>query len=232
MSYGFADVLDDGRRVIGQFGAPTIQFGDATPLFVPVWLMFVRACQDSTGRAWAVGKGNSNGHAYLIDEHGVIRDLGATAGNQCVALNVAGSYLVVAVQTYGGSSMLPALADVYWINPETLEGGIGQLHKFKQTSQGFSDVDSDGTLHLYDPLQRVLVGRGVHFLSERPALGLSIAQDDVTGCVIARGSQIGHVSQGDCLEPHLSQNGQFWICRSASTVLSGPVPNVIPPLEA
>lgn len=224
----YADVLNDGRVARGFIDRHTVQFGDAPELDVPTPQMFLRAALVQ-GRAFAIGNGNGDGCARLIREDGETVDLtgycGLTQGNQPVAICDAGGQVLVAVAVRGGGAWLG------WFDPARLALLAHDTVSMPPTSQDFADVYPDGSLAFIDPIARQVQGHTVGYVCIRPQANRTMGQEFATGNpVIADDKSLGTLAVGACYEPHLSQNGQWWACRSDGGVLSGQVPAGIPPL--
>lgn len=224
MTYGFADILNDGRAVVGRIGAPVVDFG-ARAVDVSTPLGFTRATMwPALGKAFALGQGNGDGRAWLVCEDGRTLNLGPTYGVNCVALVANGSHLYATVQVAVDQAVVFEIGAA-----ETLAVIGSRSVPIPATSQGFSGATSDGTPILMDPIFRTIAGKLVGYVCQ--VNDLTLAQDNDTGNpVIARHGEIGTLAQGACFEPHLSPNGEHWICRSDSPqMLSGAVPAVMPP---
>ncbi len=226
--YGYCDVLDDGRVVSAPWNTRgVVQFGDSRVTYVnlPTWLLFLRACLSPAGVAYAVGKGQDDGLAYLVCEDGRCAVLGPTVGNQCIVIGAGATDLFVAFQS-GNTSITTMVFQADRMDPWITTAGLD----IPLWSQGFRDIDTLSGLPIStNPIFEMLAGRQVGWACKRPIR--TLAQDVETGYpVISDGRAIGVLEQDACYEPHLSANGKYWVCRSNSTVLHGEVPADLPPM--
>lgn len=221
--FGYCDILDDGRRVVAYYNDPRIWF-EGRHADVPEWLMFLRAVRGPDGAAYAVGQGNRTGACWLVDETGRCKNLGLTAGTTPVAICVSAGLLLVAFQSG------PELVTRLWIDPVALVTTASNTLPIPLTSQGLLGVHPDGTVDLTDPVDRYLGPVHVRFPCTVGAVSVAQGQLDPSQIVIVKGGVQGTLALTPCFEPHQSPNGQYWICRGTSAVVSGTVPADVPPL--
>ena len=201
-----------------------IQFGTAAPIaLIEGPQMFIRAVQIGP-LGFAVGKGQNDGHAYLIcEDHRAALNLGFTYGNLCVALITNGFTLYATIQTGLASYTIFAVNPTTWMIIGE-KGGTLPL----SAPQGFLGAHADATPILQDPTVTTLLGEPARFPC---TVGTTtVAQGGNGGMLVSDGVTVGTLFPGTCYEPHLSANGLWAVCRSDGWVFVGAVPSVIPPL--
>lgn len=222
MAYGYADILDDGRKVVARYSVPIIDFG-TTSQPMPEWLMYTRATLHK-GHAYAVGQGNGTGTAWLVDDTGRRLGIGLTAGVSPVAIvSSPDGILRVTAQRSATVVHICTIDTVAWNWSTERQVAI------QQTSQGLLDAAPDGSPILCDPIDRTIEGHHVRWPSTRGLVTVAQGVEaGAYGCVMIKDNVLGQLSKEDCFEPHQSPNGEWWICRGARTVISGAVPQVPP----
>lgn len=170
-----------------------------TPL--PDAILYLRAAADASGTVQAVAQGHGSGLAYVITETGV-RVLGQSFGQNATAIAwFPGSGFTYYVQTS------PDSYAVY--NASCNPCAVPMRH----TSQGFRDVQPDGTVRLGDDYFTAAFN-GWTFWQYAQREGVTVGQCEIPGICAAVEGRTFTLIRGEAYEPHVAVIGQSFAVAS------------------
>ncbi len=230
---GFADITATGVPVTTTIGAKDLNFGPDPTITLPEGGLFVRAVS-GLSTAFAVVKGQDTGDCYVANRSGTVTaSQGPTYGNYCVALMILGAQVLVvwvsSTTTY--SSRL--------FNAALVPAGAATVHaipaQFVGTSQGFLDLNADGT-PIWTDSRRTTTVKGLPLVYPVTRAGYWIGQGGGTLsaqiCGVAPNGRYFTLYQGNAYEPHLALSASGTLYWASRTLEAGAQFGSFPPLPA
>jgi hypothetical protein len=197
---GWADVVKapDGFRFVRATATTVVtERVDGSPVWataLPEPILYLRAAVDATGTIEAIAQGNATGAALVISAAGV-RSLGGSFGQNATAI-----------------AWFPDRGFVYYVqnSPSTyavFEGASARTVAMAPTSQGFRDIQPDGTVRRGDDFFTApFNGRQLWEFAQRG--DVTVGQCDPAAICMAAAGATFTVLRGDGFEPHLAVDGQ------------------------
>jgi hypothetical protein len=188
---GFRFVRATSTEVVTELPDGTLTWRTA----LPEPILYLRAAADASGTVKAITQGNGTGNALVIAASGVT-SLGQSFGQNATAI-----------------WWSPSRGFVYFVqtSPTTYSvfdsAGCGPcVVTMPATSQGFRDIQPDGTVRRGDDfMSTVIRGRVFWSIAQRGAV--TIGQCDPPGICVDVDGKTSTVFKGNAFEPHLAVDG-------------------------